>query len=484
MAIVLVLVVVLVAVGGGVAFFVKSKSGAADDATRQESGSPRSASPSTVEPQVHQPDPSPRLSTPEPRLDDLLSAASEASTVSAAEPGLAESPASSPAHGREPITEADDGGFDRFGSPGTRAKKPTSGEDAAPAGRVYDMELEPEPAQVSEAFSESVMTASPAPQPGSGDQMTIPPAPSPEFFDQGPDPEPEPEPVAPELSDPVITVESEPAVSLETPSVGAADQEPLQSVVTEPEPAQPEVTEPAVVAVTESPVQEATERAVEPGASVSVEPEVVVDELEHEPSSSRGDTEATTGDTVPSLAPDVQAQSPAPDNGSVAQVQPAPAPRDAVDHVLQALIARAQERKVALAQVAAELVEQANLEDREIDEVLGDLIAVAPEERENVDPNQRLEELTMFNEAVPKRPGQINAFDQLASAEKKRVIIRVLCLLVALQEDYKLQPSEPASEAETRSWPLARAVWPVKAQDEDDDAKPIQRRKNKLAGSR
>ena len=41
------------------------------------------------------------------------------------------------------------------------------------------------------------------------------------------------------------------------------------------------------------------------------------------------------------------------------------------------------------------------------------------------------------------------------------LIIRVLCLLVAMQEDNRLKPSDPRSEAETRHWPLARAVWPV-----------------------
>jgi hypothetical protein len=32
-----------------------------------------------------------------------------------------------------------------------------------------------------------------------------------------------------------------------------------------------------------------------------------------------------------------------------------------------------------------------------------------------------------------------------------------------MQEDNRLTPSEPRSEAETRHWPLARAVWPVAA---------------------
>jgi hypothetical protein len=37
-----------------------------------------------------------------------------------------------------------------------------------------------------------------------------------------------------------------------------------------------------------------------------------------------------------------------------------------------------------------------------------------------------------------------------------------------MQEDNRLKPSEPRSEAETRHWPLARAVWPVPVADSDD----------------
>jgi hypothetical protein len=144
--------------------------------------------------------------------------------------------------------------------------------------------------------------------------------------------------------------------------------------------------------------------------------------------------------------------------------------RDPVDHVLKALIDRAQTRQVGIAEVAAELVEQANLEDRDIDEVLADLVERVDEDEDQVDSSARLEELTFFNDAVPRRPGQLTDFDRLEAQAKKKVIIRVLCLLVAMQEDNRLKPSEPRSEAETRHWPLARAVWPVPVGAADAEA--------------
>jgi hypothetical protein len=113
---------------------------------------------------------------------------------------------------------------------------------------------------------------------------------------------------------------------------------------------------------------------------------------------------------------------------------------DPVDQILQSLIRRARERQVAIAEVAAELVEQAHLQDRDIDEVLTGLVgrvdAAGPVPG-------RTEELTLFNAAVPRRPGRIGGLDQLDNAEKKRVIIRVLCLLVAMQTDEEDAPDAP-----------------------------------------
>ncbi len=173
----------------------------------------------------------------------------------------------------------------------------------------------------------------------------------------------------------------------------------------------------------------------------------------------------------------------------------APAPvaaADPVDHVLNALINRAKERQVGIAQVAAELVEQADLEDKEVDEVLADLLGVA--ESEGADAVDR-PELTLFSDAVPQRPGQLTDFARLPSTEKKRALIRVLCLLVALQEEHKLEgrdADEPADADEdagaeesagARSWPLARAVWPVKTPQRRDDDRDLPGR-SRLAKTR
>ena len=98
--------------------------------------------------------------------------------------------------------------------------------------------------------------------------------------------------------------------------------------------------------------------------------------------------------------------------------------------------------------------------------MLADLVVRADDD--TVDPSERLEELTLFNDSVPRRPGQLTDFDRLDKNARKKVIIRVLCLLVAMQEDNRLKPSEPRSEAETRHWPLARAVWPVPVADADE----------------
>lgn len=149
-----------------------------------------------------------------------------------------------------------------------------------------------------------------------------------------------------------------------------------------------------------------------------------------------------------------------------AQLQPEP---DPVDQVLNALINRARQRNVGVAEVAAELVEQAALEDREVDEVLADLV-VRSEDEADIHTSDRLTELTFFNDAVPRRPGELSQFERLGDTEKKRVIIRVLCLLVAQAEDSHRGPREPRSEAETRSWPLARAIWPVQTAEDPDDA--------------
>jgi len=252
-------------------------------------------------------------------------------------------------------------------------------------------------------------------------------------------------------------------------TIPAAEPEPVavepEPVAVEPDP-EPVAVEPEPVAVEPEPVAVEPEPvAVDPQpVAVDPEPEPAVAETEPEPAVA--ETELVLADFAAEPEP-IAAQAEAP---LLAQLQPEPE-TDPVDHVLKALISRAKSKQVGIAEVAAELVEQANLEDRDIDEVLADLVDRVDEE-ENVAAGDRLQELTLFNDSVPRRPGQLTDFDRLDKIAKKRVIIRVLCLLVAMQEDNRLTPSAPRSEAETRHWPLSRAVWPVpaakKAEDEDD----------------
>ncbi len=276
----------------------------------------------------------------------------------------------------------------------------------------------------------------------------------------------QPEPVVAES----VLVQSD-AVEADASEIDpAVEPEPVvvASDAAEPEPApEPEIVE--LEAVKPEPEAEGREPVVvdapavgfEAAESEAVEPEVIDVDL-----------------VAAAVEPDVDLVGGDLPVAEAAPIQLVPQPEsDPVDHVLKALINRAKDRQVGIAEVAAELVEQANLEDRDIDEVLADLVDRVDEE-EPIAASDRLEELTLFNDSVPRRPGQLTDFDRLDKNTKKRVIIRVLCLLVAMQEDNRLTPSEPRSEAETRHWPLSRAVWPVPAQaaseanEEPEDGKP------------
>ncbi len=133
----------------------------------------------------------------------------------------------------------------------------------------------------------------------------------------------------------------------------------------------------------------------------------------------------------------------------------APEP-DAVDHVLQALINRARFKQVDVEEVATELVERSDLQGDEVSDVLASLVG-----RADADVVRPSSELTLFNDAVPSRPGQLTDFAKLDPDDKKRIIVRVLCLLVARSEDQQLPPRVETGGARNQSWPLARAVWPV-----------------------
>jgi hypothetical protein len=107
-----------------------------------------------------------------------------------------------------------------------------------------------------------------------------------------------------------------------------------------------------------------------------------------------------------------------------------------VDQILRALVRLARERHVAVADVAVELVEQAELEDRDIDEVLADLVAKSPTGEPVDDAITIVEEddVEIYDVDSAHRAGRLVNLDELDTTEKKRIIVRVLCLLVALQE--------------------------------------------------
>ncbi len=136
-----------------------------------------------------------------------------------------------------------------------------------------------------------------------------------------------------------------------------------------------------------------------------------------------------------------------------------------MDHVLQALINRARFKQVGVEEVATELVERADLRGEAVSDVLAELVGRADDQV--VDPD-RSSELVLFNDAVPSRPGQLTDFAKLNPADKKRIIIRVLCLLVARSED-QLLPPRTGGDAPNASWPLARAAWPSASGDHEGD---------------
>jgi hypothetical protein len=82
-----------------------------------------------------------------------------------------------------------------------------------------------------------------------------------------------------------------------------------------------------------------------------------------------------------------------------------------------------------LAEVAAELA-QTKGGLAEAAALLDELIAADPKP----DPTEG-SELTLFSEEAPRRPGRFTDLNALSPVERRRVIIRVLCLLVARSDD-------------------------------------------------
>jgi hypothetical protein len=87
---------------------------------------------------------------------------------------------------------------------------------------------------------------------------------------------------------------------------------------------------------------------------------------------------------------------------------------------------------------------------------------------------EKLEELDIEADLeLTSRPAEMAQFARLDNKDQLRVIIRVLCGLVA-REDLPRSPrmpADPASAAENRRWPLSRARWPVPPPDDEDIVK-------------
>jgi hypothetical protein len=213
---------------------------------------------------------------------------------------------------------------------------------------------------------------------------------------------------------------------------------------------------------------EPTEPTVVTEPTVPTEPTVVTEPAEAvapaEPATPADVADAAVAAPEPESVIDLDALEPAGHDAAWREVVLQPEP-DAVDHVLQALINRARFKQVGVEEVATELVERADLRGEEVSDVLAELVGRADDPA--LDP-ARSSELVLYNDEVPSRPGQLTDFAKLKPADKKRIIIRVLCLLVARSEDQQLPPRATADSGAT-SWPLARAVWPVAASDDEPE---------------
>ena len=314
-----------------------------------------------------------------------------------------------------------------------------------------------------------------------GSVVTAPPA----SAESEPEPEPASEPAADPVADPVEPM-SEPVAPVED----AADPDDERTVSRFRSPgsrstADPDLLKPMAAArpVFHLEAEPGPEPIAVPVAvpELELEPELVEPEIEIEP---EPEPEA---EPEPELVELIELAQPEPETIIDLVDAPAPAPADdggepewndvvldaepdSVDHVLQALITRARFKQVGVEEVATELVERADLRGEDVSEVLAELVGRADTVIDvTALENTPTSELTLFNDNVPSRPGQLTDFARLAPADKKRIIIRVLCLLVARSEDQQLPPRAEVDGATPKSWPLARAVWPL-ATDGDDDA--------------
>lgn len=429
MVIVLV-VVVLVVVGGGIAFAVSSKKRGAQDTPVTTIATSASTKPETSSPVASQP----QSSAPEPELSRPEAFKPEKSPPETTQPYASE-PVTPQAVAAEETATGD-------------SKAAPSETDAMSEDLGSDDDEGPTIDRFAARGQRVVSTTDYRP--------TTPRKPSYLM-------EPTAEPVSHPVAEPEPVAEFEPVVEAEAwaPATPAVEFVPLMEPEPEPVAEAPRAPEPVV--------------EFEPEPETDTEPEAV----------------ASDDDTVIDL--DAIERS----DGEPEDVPDAPLASSTqsghVDNVLAALIGRIREADQDAADEAEELIERADLDADEMAEELIDLVErVIPDE--DVADVVRDQELTLFSEEVPSRPGRLSGFADLNSREKRRVIIRVLCLLVARSEaesrNLEGEPDgavgeggEVEDEAGESEWPLARAAWPTKGGDSDDEA-DLPARRHRLARSR
>lgn len=175
------------------------------------------------------------------------------------------------------------------------------------------------------------------------------------------------------------------------------------------------------------------------------------------------------------------------DESALASIPDIDRERD-VDEVVRALIERVRNSaNNDVVAVVSEMVDR-DLDTDQMEEVLGHLV-----ERDAAALPKR-DELTLTGPDVPQRPGRLSAFGEMGDREKRRVIIRVLCLLIARSEDQAARDEDerplytvelPQPDGITELDPAestARDLWG----DPDDDIREahLPARPRRLARSR
>ena len=143
-------------------------------------------------------------------------------------------------------------------------------------------------------------------------------------------------------------------------------------------------------------------------------------------------------------------------------LQPEP---DAVDHVLQALINRARFKQVEVEEVATELVERADLQGQEVSEVLAELVGRADDTTLDA---ARTSELTLFNDEVPEPPRSAHRLRPAGTRPRRSASSSGCCACSwPAPRTSSCRPGPSGDERRATSWPLARAVWPLAATDDE-----------------